>query len=102
MWHGAVTRQQSAIRRVFAWKNGNEIHTAVTRRRDCEYHCFMRPAGWPAESYIYDTVHSGACPISWRTPHAKCTLASGPEQAIYNFREFHNTTTSPAFRSIQF
>ena len=29
---------QSAIRRAFAWKKGNEIHTAVTRRRDREYH----------------------------------------------------------------
>ena len=29
---------QSAIRRAFAWKNGNEIHNAVTRRRDREYH----------------------------------------------------------------
>ena len=29
---------QSAIRRAFVWKNGNEIHTAVTRRRDREYH----------------------------------------------------------------
>ena len=31
-------RSQSAIRCAFAWKNGNEIHTAVTHRRDHEYH----------------------------------------------------------------
>ena len=37
-YHLCMLRLQSAIRRVFAWKNGNEIHTAVTRRRDREYH----------------------------------------------------------------